>query len=328
MNDILIKEILLCPKCKSPLPCKCGYELKVKESIIQLTDLPNINTAESEEDKYIGYEHIGENFSGYDGKVIISEVNKKVSKIIKETIKDGILLDLGCGDGLFTIPLIMENVRVIAGDISNRMLRLIQEKAKLLNLDSTLVTLIRMNAYDIPLADNSVDAIIANSMLHLNSNPTKIIREIYRVLKPNGKYICLDDRPHVDDSDNTFDNHEYNDRLEFHHRYFTYLNEMNIHPVRYSWKFDRDEYCNQLFKSSIERSLDITKKIERQTFYDGFYKRMKAKGFSDQSIVPDDIHKVIFDKVDKEMIDKYGENYNDAVYIYYSNQKFIKIYEK
>lgn len=46
-----------------------------------------------------------------------------------------------------------------------------------------------MNAYYTPLADNSVDIVIENAMLHLVDNPGKVISEIVRVLKPDGKLI-------------------------------------------------------------------------------------------------------------------------------------------
>ena len=334
MNEFLqLKKreqmIFVCPKCKNILPCNCGYKIKIKENIIQLTDLPDMIIEDNVEDKYIGYEHIGEHFSGFDGNVIIDDYFTKVSKIIKEEIKNGILLDLGCGDGLYAVPFIMNGIKVLAGDISNKMMMILQKKLNLLKIDTSLITCVRMNAYDIPIMDNSIDAVIANSMLHLNSNPIKIIREIYRVLKPNGKFICFDDAPGSSNSENEFDNQDYQKRLyDFHRRYFELLKEMNIFPKRYSWKFDRDNICNHLFKSFYEIQLDNSKMIKKETMYEGFYKRMKGKGFSDQSAIPDDVHKIIFDKVDKEMAFKYGDNYTNAVITYYSKQVLLKVFVK
>lgn len=329
MLSLLNKDIFVCPKCKNNLACDCGYKVEIKNNIIQLTDLPNMNINENEDDKYIGYEHIGTYYSGYDGTAVIKDYNKKVAKVIKEEVKAGLLLDLGCGDGLFAIPILMEGVEVIAGDISNNMMMILYDKVKKLKLDSSLLTLVRMNAYDMPIKDNAVDAIIANSMLHLNSNPEKIIKEIYWVLKPKGKFIYFDDRPGKDNiNEEKFDNRDYNDRLEFHYRYFKYLKALNIEPKRYSWRFNRDEICDKLFTYSYEKKLDIPPKVEKATFYEGFYKRMKGKGFSDQAGVTDEVHKMIFNKVDKEMIEKYGKDYKDAVLTYYTNEEFIKVFTK
>ncbi len=71
-----------------------------------------------------------------------------------------------------------------------------------------------MNALEIPLTDNSIDTVVANSVLHLISNPEKVISEIYRVLKKGGKFICKDDRPGKG-FDNTFDNTKYLEILNF-----------------------------------------------------------------------------------------------------------------
>lgn len=177
MERIEVESLLLCPECKKNLPCNCVYKIQVKDNIIQLTDLPNMNIEENQQDKYIGYERIGKHFSGYDGDYIIDEYFMKASKLIKDEVKDGVLLDLGCGDGLFAIPLIINGVRVIAGDISNNMMMIMQEKIGKLNLDTSLITFVRMNAYHIPISDNSVDAVIANSMLHLNKILKKLLKK-------------------------------------------------------------------------------------------------------------------------------------------------------
>lgn len=322
---IFEKEIGICLNCKQS---KCNCVVTTIEGVYQLTDLPNMVVDDNVSDKFIGYDHIGENYSAYDGSVIIEDYYKLAARKIKEEINEGILLDLGCGDGLFAIPLVMENVKVIAGDISNKMLMILKDKLNKLNLDMKNISLIRMNAYDIPLIDNSVDAVIANSMLHLNSNPEKIIKEIYRVLKPNGKYICFVDRPARKINDDEFDNKDFNDRLEIYSRYYNYLKELNIYPVKYNWKFDRDKICDELFKYSYVISLDLPITIKKVSFYDGVYKRMRAKGFSDQSNVPDDIHKMVFEKVDKEMQEKFGVDYTKAELTYYSTNEDIKVYIK
>jgi len=41
--------------------------------------------------------------------------------------------------------------------------------------------------HNIPLLDNSVDAVICHSVLEHVNNPIKAVAEIYRILKPNGK---------------------------------------------------------------------------------------------------------------------------------------------
>lgn len=320
--------MFICPKCKNNLPCSCGYQVEYKDGIIQLTDLPNMRI-DTNEDNYIGYEHIGKYYLGYDGTVKISEEETIIAQKIKAEISDGILLDLGCGDGQYTIPLLSVGVSVIGGDISNGMMKILSEKAESLKLDWSKLTLCRMNAYDIPLPDNSINAVIANSMLHLNSNPEKIVNEIYRVLKTGGKYLCFDDISNKwQDKDITPESIKCNEREnEFHKCYFEYLSKMGIYARRYSWNFDRDAACKKIFDKSSSVIIELPYKKITSSFM-AFYNRMKGRGFSDQSAVPDDIHKTIFDMVDKEMVEKYGDDYIDCYRTSYQDDVIMTVYVK
>jgi hypothetical protein len=95
-----------CPKCKLKIDlpiCKfCGNEITNRNNIWQLSDMPDIVT-EGDGDKYIGYEYIGESYSG-KRKYLIEERDYLFAKEIYELTGDGIFLDLACGDGCFTIP--------------------------------------------------------------------------------------------------------------------------------------------------------------------------------------------------------------------------------
>ncbi len=304
--------MFLCCNCKKTLPCSCGNKVKYKDGIIQLTDMPDLNI--STDNKYIGYEHIGKYYSGYDGTASISmEENIIAKSIIKET-GEGIILDLGCGDGYHTIPLIANGATVIGGDISNSMMKILFKKAAYLKLDTSRLTLCRINAYNIPLPDNSVDAVIANSMLHLNSNPERIVKELHRVLKQGGKFICFDDKPTtrkrelIDDGGETI---EHGKRMSFFHmKYFELLKELGIHGVRYSWQFNRDEVCEGLFKSKKSINIELPHKVVSIPFT-AFYNRMKGRGFSDQTAVPQDIHEKVFREVERIIEEKYGKDYKD-----------------
>ena len=78
-------------------------------------------------------------------------------------------------------------LRVIAGDISLNMLRILSS-----NLDETLAESVipcRLNAYNLPLADRSVDAVLAMQFLHFVGDPATAVGEIKRVLRPDGLFI-------------------------------------------------------------------------------------------------------------------------------------------
>lgn len=113
-----------------------------------------------------------------------------------------------------------------------------------------------MNALEIPLTDGSVDTVVANSVLHLISNPEKVVSEIYRVLKIGGKFICIDDAP-GQKRDNDFDNTKYYEIVNYiYGEYWNKLGDHQIRPKKYSWKFNREAVCDKIFKGKDTRIIE------------------------------------------------------------------------
>ena len=302
---------------------------EIHNNILQLSDSPDI-VIEGEGDKYIGYEHIGGAYSGIQ-KYAIEERDKLFADYIAEMTDRGVFLDLACGDGCLTVPCAKNGIRIIAGDISNTMMSILQERAKQNCISLENVLLCRMNALDLPLKDNSVDCVVANSVLHLISNPQKVLDEIYRVLKPGGKFICRDDAPGKEPK--LGGEHEKENQMYFqivngiYSAYWTELGAQGITAKKYSWKFDRDAACRNMFKS-VE-----TKYIQRGTPYfnrliDIFLPRFLGKGFSDQSAVPDNLHKSVCDKVVSGARGKYGELFDTVGYHGFEDDILITSYVK
>ena len=327
-----------CASCGGPMPlpaCHCGYVVPFACGVYQLTDAPYIVNDDSAEVKYIGYEDIGEAYSGGAAFVLASEEEKH--NRIAEIIGNGTLLDLGCGDGLFTVPLLKRGVNVIAMDISDKMLALLYKRANNAGVDTSNLVACRANALAVPLIDNSLDAVIANSMLHLISRPERVVSEIHRVLKKGGKFISLEDKPTTskisDRNSLTPQEAAENTRHEemvgyIHRRYFGILKaEYDIHGTRHSWKFDKDSVCGGLFAEKDKFIMPLNKKIQ-YTLGDTFILRMRDKGYSDQSDVPRDIHENVFARVMAEFIEKYGDNAPQTTNTGYENDVEITVYTK
>lgn len=160
--------MFLCPKCKSTMTlpaCGCGYRAVRREGVWQLSDMPDMVT-DGDGDKYIGYEHIGKSYSGAC-RYLIEERDALFAGEVAGMTGEGVLLDLACGDGCLTVPCAAEGAHIIAGDISNSMLSLLQERAAHLGISLENVTLCRMNALDIPHECESVDTVVADSVPHL-----------------------------------------------------------------------------------------------------------------------------------------------------------------
>ncbi len=303
----------------------CGFEVPNRNNIWIMTDMPDIVT-EGDEDKYIGYEYIGGSYSG-KRKYLIEERDLLFAKEVAGLTGDGIFLDLGCGDGCLTVPCASLGAKIIAGDISCAMLSILQKKAEKINISLENVTLCRMNALDIPLGDETVNTAAANGLLHLISNPEKVIGEIYRVLKRGGAFICQDDRPGTV-KEARFDNAEYNEIVNtFYKRYWDIMAEKGIKPVKYSWRFVRDAFCDRLFEKKT------TKLIKRGIAYeislkDGFLARFIERGFSDQVNVPKDLHDEVISNLLNEFEQKYGGDFYGITYKGIEEDILLTIYTK
>ncbi len=173
-----MKAVFICPKCKIVLDSfrcpECGYEIPQVHSIYQFCDDPAIQLDGG--DKYIGYDNIGENF---EPAVKYWDANNTErygvyeacgDLIAKKFGRDITVLDLGAGLGSASIPLAQNGIFTIAGDISNVMLSTAVKRGggRYANLICA-----RMNAYDIPLADHSVNMVIEMLCFILSAIPKR-----------------------------------------------------------------------------------------------------------------------------------------------------------
>lgn len=118
---------------------------------------------------------------------------KKLSKLLpdKENLS---VLDLASGtaDILITISEKNKNLSFGVGlDMAGEMLEVGQNKITKLNLDSKL-TLIRSDAMNIPLVDNSFDAVTIAFGIRNMVDVNKSLFEMHRILKKDGKALILE----------------------------------------------------------------------------------------------------------------------------------------
>lgn len=322
------KEMFLCPKCKKRMilpTCGCGYTAACRDSVWQLSDMPDMIT-DGDGDKYIGYEHIGKSYSG-TRRYLIEERDALFAKEVAQITGEGILLDLACGDGCLTVPCAAEGTHIIAGDISNSMLSILREKAVHFGISLENVTLCRMNALDIPFADESVDTVVADSMLHLISNPTKVISEIHRVLKRGGRFVCRDDRP-GQGGGSEFDNSRYHQIVNaLYSEYWKLLMSQGVFPTKYSWGFDRERACGKLFPVREEKVIRRGNVYEK-ALKDGFLPRFCSRGFSDQTNVPQTLHQQAMERLLAECRERFGDDFAEICFRGVEDDLAITVYTK
>ncbi len=91
------------------------------------------------------------------------------------------VLELACGTGQFTALLSHRTEKWVATDFSEKM---VKQTAKR-NNDSNTVCVVE-DATNLTFADNSFDMVVIANALHTIPSPENTLKEINRVLKPNG----------------------------------------------------------------------------------------------------------------------------------------------
>jgi ubiquinone/menaquinone biosynthesis C-methylase UbiE len=125
---------------------------------------------------------------------IFSEVEEWIYKdgvrFLKEIgIKEGdIVLDFGCGEGHYTIPLakvVGERGRVYGLDKDKEVLK----RLKRIAVREGLANIELIHAYTkIPVEGNFFDAVLCYDVIHYAKDRIRIYQEIYRVLKNKGLF--------------------------------------------------------------------------------------------------------------------------------------------
>ena len=99
--------------------------------------------------------------------------------------------DLGCGEGYLALLLARFAKKVIAFDQSEKMLKLVGEKAKEQGVDARVD--LRVGILEsLDLEGAELDAVFLSQALHHTSNPEEVICSAAAGLKPGGQLIILD----------------------------------------------------------------------------------------------------------------------------------------
>lgn len=110
--------------------------------------------------------------------------------------KDMTIMDLGAGDGYLSRAVAKFVKKVIAVDISGKMLKELKKKARDNGIKN--IETLESDGQDVPIEKETVDCLCANMYLHHIENPDTAIKEMYRVLKPGGKIYISDFAEHSD----------------------------------------------------------------------------------------------------------------------------------
>lgn len=114
------------------------------------------------------------------------------SRILKDfgIVSEGVLLDIGCGIGYFTIPAaeLLKNGKAIGIDIMKEMIEHAEGRAVgIENLEFK-----KCEEYEFPIESQSIDNVFVCNVMHEIEDKVMYLQEIKRVLKPGGSLSIVD----------------------------------------------------------------------------------------------------------------------------------------
>ncbi len=99
---------------------------------------------------------------------------------------DTVVLDVGCGTGIYTRPLARRMPRGLAVGI-DRSEPMLRRALRLLEREPVKnVCFVRADGEQLPVASGSADAVVGCGVLHLFQDADRALAEIHRVLRPGG----------------------------------------------------------------------------------------------------------------------------------------------
>jgi ubiquinone/menaquinone biosynthesis C-methylase UbiE len=120
-------------------------------------------------------------------------------KIIKPYVREGsTVLDIGCGMGYFTIPLarlVGERGQVVAIDIQEQMLSVLQRRAKRSGLERRIV--LQLNTQESLKMITRADFALAFWMVHEVPDRVHFLKQVKFNLKPGGLFLLVEPTIHV-----------------------------------------------------------------------------------------------------------------------------------
>jgi SAM-dependent methyltransferase len=115
---------------------------------------------------------------------------KGLAEALLKVTNQGVVADLGAGEGTLAQMLARQADRVIAVDLSPKMVEFGRElavKHELPNLEYRLGDI-----EEPPLDDASVDLAFLSQALHHAGSPEKALQQAFRIVKPGGRLVVLD----------------------------------------------------------------------------------------------------------------------------------------
>lgn len=218
---------LRCPEChcgikkswfKDIYKCKCGYMARNENGLYYLN--ANNETWEVCEKEKQGWVNISKELGIYvenddhfylpDGRPHLAEYYREAKRSIDKMLEivnfnGKLCLDVGAGIGWVECYILKHvDAEFIALDCNDDPLVGLGRSDKVKQHHNVKFTSIVGDMHNIPLRDNSIDVVFTIDALHHFTNLESVLKEIHRVLKPNGVFLGVNEPwrgEHVDEKE-------------------------------------------------------------------------------------------------------------------------------
>ena len=125
----------------------------------------------------------------YAAKPILDEaIYQKKLAVTREYLRpDMEVLEFGCGTGSTALVHARTVRHILAIDIADGMLEIAKKKAKEQGVGN--IDFRKASVEDLDVADQSLDAVLGLSILHLLEDTDQVIENVFKMLKPGGVFV-------------------------------------------------------------------------------------------------------------------------------------------
>jgi SAM-dependent methyltransferase len=155
------------------------------------------------------------------------------------------ILDLGCGNGQFTLPLLARKLAVVSMDLDTPRLREVRESCLEEGLEGRVV---RANGSHLPCSSQSLDVVVCREMIEHIHEPGAVLDEIRRILRPDGRLCVTVPSAHTE-------------------RFFQWVDPRWLAMAGHVHVFTREAMCDLLARHGFE----VTEVRGRNFFYSFFW---------------------------------------------------------
>jgi len=193
--------------------------------------------------------------------------------------KTAVVADIGCGNGRHLIPCAQHCQTAIGIDISRNLLSIIEKKLKELNTTNT--RLYHANVIQLPLNDESVDAVLYIAALHnVQGQDSRIqsLKEVNRILKTGGMALI-----------SVWSRWQDKYRIQFLKKWFTRIGAAEFGDIDIHWRqhglniprfyhlYSKREFVNDLEKAGLEIVEIWGVKLHSKKYPDNFFAVVKKE---------------------------------------------------